>query len=321
MPPFTLNPTTLPPVIFVTGKGGVGKTTLCALLAERACAAGRRTLVCGMEVTEALGPLLQARDPLVHTPTAIRPGLDGLHLDIERAIVEAVARLLPTPRLARRLLDNRAFKRFLSTAPGARGFSALEAVAEHVDSGQWDQIIVDLPATGHALSLLDAPRALAEAIGRGSVVDRAHRLQRMLTDRRQSAMLLVTLPEEMPVNETLELFEKAETRLGVHPAMVVLNQLHAPPVRPALHGLLDRVLSAEDLTPAQQAHQRLVAQGLLRAQSESAQRDRLGHGLGTVPLITLPWRPASSEHARLRALLPHLDDLAATWTPALEALA
>lgn len=305
-----LDPRHAPPLMLVTGKGGVGKTTVCALLARRAVAAGRRTLVCGMEVTEALGPMLGAKGPLGHQPQAIGPGLDGVHLDVERAIIEAVARLLPTPRLARRLLDNRALRRFLGTAPGARGFSALEAVTEHLASGRWDQIVVDLPATGHALTLLDAPRALADAVGRGPFAERARRLQARLSDPRDAALTVVTLPEEMPVNETLELADKAAARLHLGPALVVLNQMHAPPAAPirlpALQEALEALADAPQPTDDQRRWRHQLSQGLQRYHVQSHQRSRLLHGLQGVPLLTLPWQPAAEEGRRLDALLQRL---------------
>jgi len=199
-------------LVIVAGKGGVGKTTVTAVLARAAANAGRRVLVVELDG---------------------KPTLDGLLPDIE-------VRHLSAPDLLEEYLFEHGFKRIAkrlastgvidvigTAAPGIDDLVVLGKIKQLERSGDWDLIVVDGPAAGHAVTFLTAAPGLLDAVRSGPVRDQATDVQTLLADPDRCQVVLVTLPETTPVNELIELSFAIEERVGVRLAPIVVNQVDA----------------------------------------------------------------------------------------------
>ena len=231
-----MNPRTLAPygapvqrLLFVTGKGGVGKTTVAAALAQRLAQVGRRVLLVEMAADRSLAALF-GHEVLPTEPVRLATGLHGVRIET-RALVESYfRRLLRLPFLARRLFASGTFHAVTAAAPGVTEFVVLEHLAHWTAPGwfgrrgTYDNVVVDGPASGHALRLLRTPRQLAALVPRGPLSSTVGRLGALLADHQHTSILLVAIPDEMAVSETLEA-RAAIAALGLRLARPVLNRV------------------------------------------------------------------------------------------------
>jgi anion-transporting ArsA/GET3 family ATPase len=263
-------------LVVVTGKGGVGKTAVTAALARVALDTGRRVLA--VEIGQArLGPLLDAPEPLGTDPTRLTPKLSAAAIDPEEALGDFVHGVLRLRVFARRLLESTSFQVLAAAAPGLAEFLVLHKIAGWLDARRlgralYDVVIVDAPASGHSLPLLDAPRTLGALARIGTVAETLAGLDRRLHDPSETLVVLVTTPEELAVRETIELHaELTRLRLPVAPPIVNAvpgrrftaadeQRLAAPDVAAVCHPFLD----AARFQMARRAHARAQLD-LLRA--------------------------------------------------------
>jgi anion-transporting ArsA/GET3 family ATPase len=226
-------------LIVVTGKGGVGKTTVAAALARAATSAGRRVLA--VEVGRGrLGPLF-GKDRLEPEPTRIAPGLSAATIEPEAVLGDFLLSVLRFRFLASRLLESTSFQVLAAAAPGLAELLVLHRLlgwleARRLGRTAHDLVIVDAPASGHSLPLLTAPRTLSALARLGPVADLLGRLERLLLDPEKTLVCLVTTPEELAVRETIELYEEVSR--------------HALPVAPPIVNALPPRRFAADDTPA-----------------------------------------------------------------------
>jgi arsenite-transporting ATPase len=223
-------------LILVTGKGGTGKSTLVAVLAE----VGARRRGGAVAVEFATHPRLTAM-------TSPGGAVEVVALDADQAVAPALSRLLGLPAVASAMLDNRALRLFIRTSPSIREMIVLDELVHIVQraSKRRAPVIVDLPATGHAMSLLATPGAVHEMVRVGPLAAVASRARALLTDASRCELLAVTLPEELPVNETIELLKRA-AEIPVGSRAVVVNQMPEAPIDPADRSLLDVMATAPD---------------------------------------------------------------------------
>ncbi len=213
-------------LIVVTGKGGVGKTTIAAAAARRFAAMGARTLL----TTQTPEPLEAAFDVrLQYQPQPIGERLWVSSLDAQHALKEYVERHSIVPVLYDAFLDSKALKQFTEAAPGFEELMCLGKLYDLVTSANYDRVVFDAPATGHAALMLRVPRVIGKAIRGGPLHRNALKLELMLGNDAQTAVITVALPEEMAVRETIDLRAALRREANIHPGPVVLNR-----VRPQL---------------------------------------------------------------------------------------
>ena len=279
--------------IFVTGKGGVGKTTIAGALGLAVAARGRRVVVC--EVGD------QQRLPLLFGNAAARGGRE-----VELAPVLAATSIEPDAVLRHWLevqLRSRAlvavltrtpvFVHFIAAVPGAREVITLAQAWNLTQPERWggrergyDTVIVDGPASGHALGMLRTPRTFGDMARVGTVRRQADRVRSLITDPRRTAYVAVALPEEMPVTETLGLEGRLRAEVGLGPAAVVVNGVLPQRFSAAELERVERARSARAEGAMASALTAAVAQGE-RARAQGAQLRRLRRGTAA-PVVTLP---------------------------------
>ncbi len=254
-------------LILVTGKGGTGKSTFCATLAE--LAARRRGEALAVEMS------VHARLPEMLGPESrVRPH----RIDAEEAVLPALSRLLGLPAMVSRIFNNRFLRLFIRTSPAIREMIMLDEL-HHLVCNRAEQrgpVVVDLPASGHALSILETPRAVSHLLRVGPLARIADRVHELLFDRARCELVVVTLPEELPVNEAIEVVRRAEA-IGLVNRTVVVNQVPAPVLVPEDGELLEILRSGGD---AELGRVAVAARGELDGVPESRQQiARLRHTL------------------------------------------
>ena len=215
-------------LLVVTGKGGVGKSTVAAALAVQLARSGRRTLLCEVNGGDRLAPLL-GHAPVGPTMTEVLPNLTLVDLRPAESMREYVLLKIRLERVYRAVFENRMVRYFLRFIPSLAETVMLGKVLWHVrqppDSPDFFQsVVVDAPATGHALTLLGVPRTLLNTLPASPMATEARWMHDSLVDPAVTAVVLVSLPEELPVQETLELGEALRSGLGLPLGAVVLNQ-------------------------------------------------------------------------------------------------
>jgi anion-transporting ArsA/GET3 family ATPase len=273
--------------LLVSGKGGVGKTTLSAALAVAAVRSGRTVLLAELAPDEGgpspLGALVGARDegPKV---TKVRPGLHFVRLAASEGHRHFLQDSLPLRWLAEAALRSRALRRFLEAVPALREmgllYQMLALVRRTRPDGRFEfpLCIIDLPATGHALAMAALPRTVLTVMPGGPIGRIVHEGLDLLQDPARTAVLLTSLPEPLPVSEALSLASEL-ARLELPLAAAVLNRMPEDPFTPESRAALQRLLD----THGPHRGTRAMAQ-LERARAAQA---RLAAGLHA-PLLTLP---------------------------------
>jgi anion-transporting ArsA/GET3 family ATPase len=215
-------------LVVVTGKGGVGKTTVAAALGLLSARRGRRTVVCEVAQQERLAGLFGARD-VGHSEVELAPGLFTVSVQPERAMHEWLRHQLKSGALAGLLGHSRLFGYLTAAAPGVTELVTVGKVWDLAQAKRrtggtsFDTVIMDAPATGHALALLRAPRTYANIARVGPIARQAAQIDRFLRDPGETGVICVALPEEMPVSETVDLEQRLRDDLGMEIGQVVAN--------------------------------------------------------------------------------------------------
>lgn len=272
-------------LLFVTGKGGVGKTAVSAALGALAASRGKHTLVCEVDAKGNLADFFEA-EPTEFNARELAPDLFAMSMSTEESLREYLKLQLRIPLLARIGPLARSFDFVAQAAPGVKEILTVGKLAYEVKEENWDLVIVDSSATGHIVGQLAAPDAINELVQVGRVRDQTEWMSQILADPDKTGAVVVSAPEEMPVNETLELVESIRTDTNVSIAAVVVNRvlpelfgrgeeevfqlLHDPAVMAALDeaagGRVDDVLAGAELAVtlrrARAGHLTRLQQGL-----------------------------------------------------------
>jgi anion-transporting ArsA/GET3 family ATPase len=295
-------------LLLVTGKGGTGKTTYASALALIARAKGKRVLLVELDSQRpALTPVFGV-DP-GYQPVEVLDGLDVCNLTWEHALQQFIEGVVPAGRVASLVLQNKLVYRFLDFTPGSQEIVTLSALTDHVRprSGkhQYDLVIADLPATGHAFSLLDITRSALGLFRSGPVRERATEMRAMITAP-TTQLVLVALPEEMVVNETIETIEKFRKYelLSQQPA-IFLNRATLPTLSADERALLSR-LSEQPLDATAREFVRAGRWEDELEQGTEASSARLREALGIFPVLVPPAPPGGVARAVTESVAVHL---------------
>ena len=211
-------------LVFVTGKGGVGKTSTAAALAHLAAQRGKKTLVCEMD---AKGSLADAFDvgPLAFEPRKLEPNLFAMAMNTEDALKEYLRLFAKVPFIGRIGPLARTFDFLADAAPGVREILVIGKLCYAVREQHYDIGIVDAEATGHIISQIGAPMTIREMAQVGMVRDQTDWMLEVLHDTSITGVAIVTTPEEMPVTESLALIERIEDETGVVATTLIANRV------------------------------------------------------------------------------------------------
>jgi anion-transporting ArsA/GET3 family ATPase len=270
-------------VVIVAGKGGVGKTTVTAALARRAGQAGLTTLVIELDGRSGLSELF-GQPTFGYEPTILVPAATGTADVLGRTLTpdDALYEYLEDHglrRVSRRLIASGAMDVVSTAAPGIRDILVLGKVKQLERADAADVIILDAPAAGHAITFLLSARGLLDAVRVGPVRTQAAEVLELLTDSERCSVVLVTLPEETPVNELVETAFALEDRVGVSLGPVVVNGLY-----PTVDGL--DADPGDD--PEADALRAAATFRLARIEQQEEQVARLQEKL-PLPLLRLPF--------------------------------
>jgi anion-transporting ArsA/GET3 family ATPase len=278
-------------LIVVTGKGGAGKTTVAAALGLAAARRGKRVVLCEVAEQDRLAALFGAS--ATHAETELAPGLFMVSVDPEQAKQEWLRYQLKSRTLAGVLGGSRLFQYLTAAAPG---ISELVTIGKVWDLAQlqrrvggtrpYDIAIVDAPATGHGVALLRAPRTYAQIARVGPIAKQAGSIHDFIADPGSTAVVAVALPEEMPVNETIDLRARLRADMGVDVHTTVVNG-----VLPDRFGVREAKRLAALDGRLSDAALRAVASALSehgRASEQHEQTERLRREVET-PLVILPF--------------------------------
>ncbi|HMC79646.1 MAG TPA: ArsA family ATPase [Acidimicrobiia bacterium] len=289
-------------LLIISGKGGVGKTTIAAALGVMAARHDLRVLVAEIEGKNALSSLLAA-PTLTSEPRELRPGLWAMHVSPEEALSEYFEVQFHAKRVVKPLVASQLVYYVTHAAPGLRDILMLGKIWYQVArKGEFDLAILDTPAAGHAVSMLRSPEGFLEAVPVGTLAGHARRVSDWLHDPDQVAVHLVSLAEDTPVRETLETTRLLEERLRMNVDCVHVNTLYPPFAEdPAVNAALDRLKTPRGLRPrtkgapplSDQRARALFACGAFyrdRRAIQQEHRQKLIEGLGgTASVIDLPF--------------------------------
>jgi Anion-transporting ATPase len=264
-------------LVFVAGKGGVGKSTVSTALALSAVRRGKRVLLVGLDFDDRGRTIAGLRKPEGNEPVETTAGFFRQNVEGKAALEEYLHLVVPVRRVLRAVFESRVYQYFVAAAPGLKELMAIGKIWYEVDRGRWDLVIVDSPATGHALQYLRMPKAAYEAFTTGLVHREAKRVWSLLADPVATAVTVVTVAEELPVNETIDICRQVRDELVLPPGVLFVNRFHSPP------------FSVADVERASTARRKGV----------SAARDALSKAVLAAAEEELSWA-ALNEHCRKR---------------------
>jgi anion-transporting ArsA/GET3 family ATPase len=279
-------------LVIVTGKGGVGKSTVALALGMSAASAGRRTIVCEVSSQEHTSRVFHRAEVGFHE-VEMAENLWAISIDPDEAMREYVLLQLRVRAMRDMLFRSKIFTYLAAATPGLRELVTIGKIWEvsqpdrKVKRGhEYDLVIVDAPATGHGVGFLQTPRTFANIARVGPIKAQAEALETFLVNHRKTGVAIVSLPEEMPVNETAALEHTLTEEVGVAVDRVLVNGLYPERFSKPEVALLESASANGD--GGVRAAYRAALSESRRASSQREQVARLAE-LVTAPLRTLPF--------------------------------
>jgi anion-transporting ArsA/GET3 family ATPase len=279
-------------LLFVTGKGGVGKSTLAVSLGIAAAARGKRTIVCEIASQENTSQFFNRAQVGFHE-VELHENLWAISIDPDESMREYVLLQLKVRAMRDLLFRSRAFSYLAAATPGLKELVTIGKIWElaqldrKVKKGRkYDLVIVDAPATGHGIGFLQTPRTFANIARVGPIHSQAEELNRFITDPATTGAAIVSLPEEMPVNETATLESELREEIGISVDRVYMNVMYSERFSPSEAERLEAAMQKSE-GAVRGALRAAVSEGR-RARSQRAQLERLEERV-SVPVKTLPF--------------------------------
>lgn len=275
-------------MLVVSGKGGVGRSTVALLLAQGLAARGKRVLLATTGKDDRLAALcgLAALSETAQSPS---PGLSLMRLTPQQSVREYAEMVLFSRRIARAIFENKVVRRLLSAIPGMEDFAVLGKVwHEATRAHNYDHVVFDGPASGHLKTTLRAPASIAETLSQGPLAKEAKSMLASLRDPQQVGLVLVALPQVWPLTELSELARDLKEAPGMQGAALVVNQRWDLPL-PSLPELE----LGETLDPNLKACLELLKRSRERARADAQAietwRSELQGTSRDLPLLELPY--------------------------------
>ncbi len=279
-------------LVFVTGKGGVGKTTVAVALGLRAAEEGKRAIVCEVAAQENASRIFEHTEVGFHE-VQMEENLWSISIDPDESMREYVLLQLKVRAMRDMLFRSRIFNYLAAATPGLKELVTIGKIWElaqldrKVKSGRkYDLVIVDAPATGHGIGFLQTPRTFAAIARVGPIHSQAKQLDRLITDHKHTGTAIVALPEEMPVNESAALERDLREDVGVAVDRVYMNGLYPERFSKEEAERLEKI--SEGRNGAVRAAARAAVSEHGRARSQRAQLARLRRRV-EAPVKTLPF--------------------------------
>jgi Mrp family chromosome partitioning ATPase len=283
-------------LLILSGKGGVGRTTVAAALARAAVRAGKRVLVAQMDSPERLGRLLGHPGGIGAEVTPVSERLDAVNMTPKAAMRQYGLMVLRYETLYRTMFENKAVQGFLAAVPGLDAYAMLGKAWWHTTEqaeglARYDLVILDGPASGHTATMLRIPQAITEAMPKGPLARDAVAMNALFRDPERTAFVIVTLAEDLPARETAELARIARDSLALPLGPLVVNGL--PPAGP-LRSEMQEVLARAPRTGDAALDATLAGAALMTARRREAEEvlTTLGRDPG-LPMIELPRLPTT----------------------------
>lgn len=242
--------------IIVGGKGGVGRTVVAASLATLLARHGRRVLLAHVRTKQRMTRLLGC-DVVDENVRPVEPNLWVVNMNPRAALMEQGLKVLRFKAVYRAVMENRLVKYFLKAIPSLDEYSMLGKAWYHTtqtigEGHRFDTVVFDGPATGHLITMLRIPRVVLDVVPEGPLTADAQMVWNLLTDPARTGLWIVTLAEEMAVNESVDLFTSAREDLGIATDRLVVNALFPDVFERdrSLAEALDRLHGAAHLDPA-----------------------------------------------------------------------
>lgn len=269
----------------VAGKGGVGKSVLASAIALRSAQAGYRTLLLEVNGPDSTARILRAK-PAADEPRQIRDGLYLCRMTPAGALREYALMILHFKAIYHLVFENRLVRYLLRSIPGLGEFTMAGKVWYHSteldgSTPRFDRLVIDAPATGHAITFLSVARVVADTVPEGTMKEAAEKMALLLEDPIDACLHVAALPEEMAVNEALQLATAARLETRMATGIGFLNRMLPPMLSPGEARILDGLTGS--LEPYARAARRHLAWEELQAGFAQRFRDE-----GGMPVVTVP---------------------------------
>ncbi len=296
-------------LLFVIGKGGVGKTTVAGAMALGLADSGLKTLLVEVASEQRSEALFGVAPPEGIVPAEARPNLDVLSIDTDTATEEYLARQLPMRPLVELMVRSRAFHQVAQAAPGLSELVTVGklwdfATAVRDGAPVWDRIVVDAPATGHGIALLEVAGQIRELASSGPIREQAGKIEQVIHHPAATGVAVVAIPEELAVSEAIEAVAALRER-DLPVAAAIINAMRASQMTPADEAPL-RAVAGGTAGDAERAAARAAIDTLVAARHDADEAEALVRGTG-LPVVSLPevadLQPGSGGLERLAAAL------------------